>query len=218
MGCLKKLTKMVIFIALLFAFFAYGGYTFVKNKYDSYTKPERSVLISEEKDFGNLKNVSADYILTRSLNFFGYRKLNATYIPKNQKISVFDLNSKEILNEKDFSNGKIEEKFEKLSNKFFNSPVLPLSNIELMEQGKILAGSKYVPYANFEADFKYIPFLKLNGTIAVYETKNRENLVNKVKEQIQNSDNITSKLVLSTKIQSDYDSAPTKKFISSIKL
>ena len=81
-----------------------------------------------------------------------------------------------------------------------------------------MAGSKYVPYANFEADFKYIPFLKLNGTIAVYETKNRENLVNKVKEQIQNSDNITSKLVLSTKIQSDYDSAPTKKFISSIKL
>ena len=218
MGCLKKLTKMIIFFALLFAFFAYGGYTFVKNKYDGYTKPERSVLISEEKDFGDLKNVSADYILTRSLNFFGYRKLNALYVPKNQKISVLDLNSVDVITEEDFSNGKIEEKFEKLSNKFFNSPILPLSNIQLTEQGKISAGSKQVPYANFEADFKYIPFLKLNGTIAVYTTKNRETLVNKVKEQIQNSDNKTSKFVLSTKIQSDYDGMPAKKFISQIKL
>lgn len=218
MGCLKKITKMIIFGLLLFAFFAYGGYTFVKTKYDNYTKPERNVLISEEKDFGNLDGISPDYILTRSLNFFGYRKLNALYVPKNQKISVLDLNSIDVINEQDFSNGKIEEKFEQLSNKFFNSPILPLNNIELTEQGKILAGSRYVPYANFEADFKYVPFLKLNGTIAVYTTKNKETALNKVKEQIKNSDNKTSKFVLSTKIQSDYDGMPAKKFISQIKL
>ncbi len=218
MGCLKKLTKMVLFCIILFCFFAYGGYSFVKNKYDNYTKPERSVLISEEKDFGNLENVSADYVLTRSLNFFGYRKLNVLYVPKNQKITIFDLNSSDVISEKDFSNGMIEEKFEKLSDKFFNSPSLPLNNIVITEQGKIFAGTKNVPYANFEADFKYIPFLKLNGTIAVYTTQNEENFVNKVKEQIQNSDNSTSKLLLSTKIQNGYDSLPVKKFISSIRL
>ena len=49
MGCLKKITKTVIFIALLFAFFACGGYAFVKNKYDAYTKPPRDILIEEEK-------------------------------------------------------------------------------------------------------------------------------------------------------------------------
>ena len=71
MGCLKKTAKLIVFILIVFAFFAYGGYTFVKGKYDAYTKPEGSVLVKEMKDFGDLSAISADYKLSRSLNLFG---------------------------------------------------------------------------------------------------------------------------------------------------
>ncbi len=218
LGCLKKIVHFVIFIAVVFVFFAYGGYSYVKNKYDAYTKPERAVLIEEEKDFGILSGISADYSLTRSLNFFGCRKLNALYIPKNQKISIIDLNSSDIINETDFSDGEIEKKLENFSSKMVNSPVIPIQNVTITETGKIPAGSKLVPYADFEAEVKLIPFFKLKGTIAVYETKNKDGIISKVKDKIQNKENITSKLVIATKFPSEYDSAPVKKLISQINL
>ncbi len=220
MGCLKRIFNMVIFIVLLFAFFAYGGYTFVKNKYDAYTKPQREVLINEEKNFGDLSGVSADYALSRSLNFFGYKKLNALYIPKNQKITIADLNSKEILSESDFNEGKIEEKLEELSKKVINSPVMPIENIEIIKKGNLVMGAKIVPYADFKADVKYIPFLTLKGTIAVYDTQNSKNgVVDKIKDKIsKDNSNITSKVIISTKFSNDYSDEITKEFISQIKL
>ena len=220
MGCLKKITKFIIFIALLIAFFAYGGYTFVKNKYNAYTRPPRDVLIEQEKDFGNLKWVSADYALSRSLNFFGYRKLNALYLPENQKIVIVDLNSNKIISEKDFKDGVIEKKLEEFSSKIINSPVMPLTNIQTTDKGKVIAGLKSVPYINFTADVKYIPFLTLRGTIAVYDTSNdNSGVVSKIKDKIQkNDEHITSKLVISTKFSSDYKEKITKDFISQIKL
>lgn len=220
MGCLKKIIKTIIFIVIVCAFFMCGGYSFVKNKYTSYTKPERNVLINEEKDFGSLENISADYALTRSLNFFGYRKINANYLPKNQKITILDLNSRDVLSEKDFKEDKIEEKLEEFSNKIINSPVIPIQNIKTTDKGQILSGTKLVPYINFTADVKYIPFLTVRGTIAVYETSNKNSgAVSKIKDKIQkNNENITSKLVISTKFSNDYEEEITKKFISEIKL
>ena len=217
MGCLKKITNMIIFAALIFAFFAYGGYTFVKNKYDAYTKPERNILVEEEKDFGNLSDVSADYVLSRSLNLFGYRKLNALYVPKNQKITILDLNSSDIINEDDFEEGNIEEKLENFSSKIINSPVIPVQNIEIKETGKIKAGSEFVPYADFEAEVKMAPIFKVKGTIAVYATKNN-NFISKIKNKVQNKENITSKLILAVRLFAEYDDKPVKKLISEIEL
>lgn len=209
MGCLKKITKMIIFIALVFAFFAYGGYTFVKNKYDSYTKPEREVFVKEEKDFGNLEGVSPDYALSRSLNWFGYRKLNAYYLPTKQRITVLDLNSNNVLTEEDFKTGAIEQKLEDFSGKLVNSPMVPVNNIEITKIGKIKAQNKEVSYADFEANVKMVPFFKAKGTVAIYETKNRDNLIKK--------ENVTPKLVVSCKFPNGYEDKITKKFISQIK-
>lgn len=220
MGCLKKVAKLVIFIALIFAFFAYGGYTFIKNKYDAYTNPGREVIVREMSDFGDLSKVSADYQLTRSLNFGGYRKLNALYVPKNQKITIIDLNSDDILTEEDFSSNKIEKKLEELSSKIINSPIIPIENIETTNKGKIIAGLKIVPYIDFVAKVKGIPFLTLRGTAALYTTvNNNEGLIGKIKDKIQkNKVSRTSKLVISTKFSSDYYENITKDFISQIKI
>ncbi len=220
MGCLKKTAKLIVFILIVFAFFAYGGYTFVKGKYDAYTKPERSVLVKEMKDFGDLSEISADYQLSRSLNLFGYRKLNALYVPKNQKITIIDLNSDDVLTEEDFSSGKIEKKLEELSSKIINSPIIPIENIETTNKGKILAGLKIVPYIDFVAKVKGIPFLTLRGTAAVYTTVNSdEGLINKIKDKIQKNEvSRTSKLVISTKFSSDYYENITKNFISQINI
>lgn len=214
MGCLKRIFFFIIFIALVFAFFAFGGYSFVKDKYDAYTSPKRAVLVEEEQDFGNLKDISADYALTRSLNFFGYRKLNAFYLPKKQRITILDLNSNDKITEDDFQRGVIEEKLENFSGKFMNSPIMPLENIEITGIGKIQAGSYMVPFVDFEANVKMIPFFKAKGTIAIYKSKNKEGIVSKLK----NKGNITSKLVVSCKFPMGYEDKITKNFISQIKL
>ena len=214
MGCLKKIFHMIIFIAIVFAFFAFGGYSFVKEKYDAYTSPKRAVLVEEEKDFGNLENISADYALTRSLNFFGYRKLNAYYLPKKQRITILDLNSDSILSENDFQKGVIEDKLEQFSGKFVNSPMMPLENIEITRIGKIQAGSYLVPFVDFDANVKMIPFFKAKGTIAIYKSQNKEGMISKIK----NKGNVTTKLVVSCKFPTGYEDKITKNFISQIRL
>lgn len=213
-GCLKKIFCFVVFILVVIAFFALGGYSFVKDKYDAYTSPKRAVLIEEEQDFGNLENVSPDYVLTRSLNFFGYRKLNAFYTPKKQRITILDLNSDNKLKEEDFQKGVIEKKLEEFSGKVVNSPIMPLENIEITNIGKIQAGSYLVPYVDFEANVKMVPFFKAKGTIAIYKSKNKDGVISKIK----NKENITSKLVVSCKFPMGYEDKITKNFISQIKL
>ncbi len=214
MGCLKSIIQKIIFILLVVAFFAFGGFSFLKDKYDTYTSPARAVLIEEERDFGNLENVSADYALSRSLNFFGYRKLNAYYLPKKQRITIVDLNSDEVLSEDDFKKGTLEQKLEKFSSKMVNSPIVPVDNIKITKRGTIQAGGYPVPYADFEANVKMVPFFKAKGTIAIYKSKNKEGVISKIK----NNGDVTSKLVVSCKFPMGYEDNVTKKFISQIKL
>ena len=214
MGCLKKFIHMAIFLIVVFAFFALGGCDFVKDKYYSYTQPQRAVFVEEEQDFGNLENVSADYALTRSLNFFGYRKLNAFYLPKKQRITILDLNSDDILSEKDFQKGIIEKKLEEFSGKIVNSPIMPLENIAIRHLGKVKAGSYEVPYVDFEANVKMIPFFKMKGTVAIYKSQNRDNIVSKFKKK----ENVTTKLLISCNFPTGYEDKITRNFISQIKL
>ena len=218
MGCLKKMAKMIIFIGILFAFFAYGGFSYFKNKYDAYTKPEREILVKEEKDFGNLENISPDYALSRSLNIFGYRKLNALYLPKRQRITILDLNSSDVLKEEDFKNGSLEAKLENFSSKIMDTPIIPVENVKIAHTGTIQAGLKKIPYADFEANVKMVPFFKVKGTVAIYETKNADNPISKIKGKIQKKEeNVSSKLVVSCKFPTGYESKITRTFISQIK-
>ena len=110
MGCLKSIIRKIIFLALLFAFFFFGGCDFVLTKYNEFTCPPREELLEQSKDFGDFSAVSSDYRLTRSLNIFGYRKFNSEYMPSGQKITIIDLNKKELITPEDFTSGKINAK------------------------------------------------------------------------------------------------------------
>ena len=72
MGCLKSLIHKIIFLAILIAFFAFGGYAFVQNAIKSYQNPTRSEFVKSEKNYGNFSNVSGDYQLSRNFNLFGF--------------------------------------------------------------------------------------------------------------------------------------------------
>ena len=57
-GCLVNILKKILLIALIIAFFAFGGYAFVKDKIKNYQYPPRDVFVETEKSYGDFSNVS----------------------------------------------------------------------------------------------------------------------------------------------------------------
>ena len=86
MGCLKKILIRLLILAGIVAFFVLGGYSFIKDKIKEYQYPPRSVFVEAEKQYADFSNVSGDYQLYRSFNFFGYKKINAKYLPTTSVI------------------------------------------------------------------------------------------------------------------------------------
>ena len=174
MGCLKSILKKILIIALIFAFFALGGYAFVKEKIKQYKYPPREVFVEQEKEYGNFSNVSGDYQLYRSYNFFGYKKINAKYLPTGQKITIFDLNDEETISVSDFKTGAITSKINYILEKLKDS-LITYENFEVMQQGTYKAKNKDVPYLKYSASVKNIPFKNVVGVIAAYSTKDKNN-------------------------------------------
>ena len=175
MGCLKNLflgiLKKILIISAIIAFFALGGWTFTKDKIKTYQNPPKNEFIRTEKNYGDFTYVSADYQLTRSYNFFGYKKVNAKYLPTGQKITIYDLNDKTKLTPQDFNSGEIDKKIEAFLNKTKDS-IITFQNFTILEKGSFNAKNKEIPYIKFQADVKNIPFKNVTGVIAAYLTTN----------------------------------------------
>ena len=206
MGCLKSLVKKIIFIALLIAFFFFGGCDFVMTKYNEFTSPPREELLEQSKDFGDFSLVSSDYRLTRSINLFGYRKFNAEYMPTGQKITIIDLKNKDIIAPEDFSTKAIDKKINDALNNLKDS-VITLENLEITGRGTILAKGKSIPFVSFKADVKNVPFKTVEGTIGAYKSLN---VSKKDKPQ-------TTKVVLSMRDCKKYNQQITANYIKSVK-
>ena len=173
MGCLQSILRKIIFIALVVAFFALGGYTFTKQQINKYQNPTREEFIQSEQNYGDFSSVPSDYQLTRSFNFFGYKKINAKYLPTAQKIMIVDLKSEEKLSPNDFKTDKIDIKIEELLNKTKDS-LITLEDFKITQRGVYQAKGKQIPYVNFSAKVKNIPFSNKTGTIAAYSTINKK--------------------------------------------
>lgn len=206
MGCLKSIVKKIIFIALLIAFFFFGGCDFVMTKYNEFTSPPREELLEQSKDFGDFSLVSSDYRLTRSINLFGYRKFNAEYMPTGQKITIIDLKNKDIIAPEDFSTKAIDKKINDALNNLKDS-VITLENLEITGRGTIFATGKSVPFVSFKADVKNVPFKTVEGTIGAYKSLN---VSKKDKPQ-------TTKVVLSMRDCKKYNQQITANYIKSVK-
>lgn len=198
MGCLVKLLKKILIIALIVAFFALGGWAFLSKKINDYKYPPRNVFVEEEKDFGDFSDVSGDYQLIRNFNLFGYRKISAKYLPANQKITILDLNSQDKVTI-DTIESRIPEFFDK-----FKDGLVTLENIEVIQKGSYIAGNKTIPFILYSADVKNIPFKKVKGLIAIYDSKNK-------------NEKITTKVIYTIVDNKDYNPEILSGFINAIK-
>ena len=206
MGCLKSIVKKILFIALLIAFFFFGGCDFVMTKYNEFTSPPREELLEQSKDFGDFSGVSSDYRLTRSINLFGYRKFNAEYMPTGQKITIIDLKNKNIIMPEDFSTKKIDSKINDALDNLKDS-LITLENLEITGRGTIIAKGKAIPFVNFKADVKNVPFKTVEGTLGAYKSLN---ISKKDKPQ-------TTKVVISMRECKKYNQQITANYIKSVK-
>ena len=169
MSCLQKL----FFILLFIGFFTLGGYSFVKEVITNYQNPTREQFVQYEADFGDFSKVSSNYQLTRSFNFFGYRKINAIYLPTGQKITIFDLRDEDKISPSDFYTKEIDTKIESILDKT-KSSIITLENYEAIQKGRYSSLGKFVPYIVFKAKVKNVPFKNVIGTIGAYSTVNKK--------------------------------------------
>jgi len=202
MGCLKSLVKKIIIIALIIAFFAFGGWTLVKKKINEYKNPTREEFIKTETDYADFSSVSGDYQLSRCFNFFGYKKISAKYLPTGQKITIFNLKDEDKISTKDFETRQIDEKINSILDKLKDS-FITFENFEIINRGTIQAKNKTVPYIVFSADVKNIPFKKVNGVVAAY--------------LIKNEDKNSTKLVFTIVDKKAYNFSIIKEFIGALK-
>ena len=173
MGCLKSILKKLLIIIAIVAFFAFGGWAFVKDKVKEYKYPPREVFVETEIDFANFKNVSGDYQLHRCFNFFGYKKIIAKYLPTEQKIAIYDLKNEDLISPSDFYNDEINQKIDVVLKKFENS-IVTYDNFKIIEKNEYLAKNKKIPYVKFSANVRNIPFKEVIGTIGAYSTLNKK--------------------------------------------
>lgn len=204
MGCLKSILKKILFIALIFAFFAFGGYAFVKDKIKQYQYPTRENFVESEKKYADFSKVSGDYQLYRSFNLFGYKKINAKYLPTGQKITIFDLKDENLISTSDFTTGEIDEKINQILNKTKDS-LITYENFEIIKKDKFYANKKEIPYLVYKASVKNIPFKDVIGTLGVYSTK----------DENQES---SSKLIFSIVDDKAYNPVIVKNFADSLRL
>ena len=171
MGCLKSLIHKIIFIALVVAFFMLGGWAFVNGLIKNYQNPARSEFVEKETNFADFTDVPSDYQLTRSFNFFGYKKINAKYLPTEQKITIYDLKNEERIKVSDFNDKTIDKKIDDILNNFKDS-IVTFENFEIVERNNYKAQGKTIPYIRFKAKVKNIPFKNVTGIISAYSTVN----------------------------------------------
>ena len=203
MGCLKSILKKILIIALIFAFFAFGGYAFVKDKIKQYQYPPRDKFIETEKKYADFSAVSGDYQLYRSFNLFGYKKINAKYLPTNQKITIFDLKDENLISVSDFMTDEISEKINQILNKTKDS-LITYENFEIIKKDKFQVGKKEIPYLVYKASVKNIPFKEVIGTLGVYST-------------IDENQEASSKLIFSIVDDKAYNPIIVKNFVTSLR-
>ncbi len=204
MGCLKSLIKKIIIILIIIAFFALGGWAFVKEKIHKYQNPTRDEFVKSETNYGDFSSVSGDYQLCRSYNLFGYKKIYAKYLPTGQKITIYDLKNENKVSPTDFETGEIDNKINTLLDTFKDS-IITFEDFKIVEKNSYIAQNKKIPYIRYTAHVKNIPFKDVVGIVAAYSTTNAK------------AKNPSTKLIVTMTDTKAFNPVIAKSFIQAIK-
>lgn len=172
-GCLLKIFKKILIIVLVIAFFAFGGYAFVKNKINDYKYPPRNDFVESEKAYADFSKVPADFQLYRCFNLFGYKKIGVKYVPTGQKITIFDLKDEDLVSVSDYYTGELDNKIQKILDKTKDA-FITYENFEIIKKGVFEVDKNKIPYIVYKANVKNIPFKEVVGVFGLY-SKQDEN-------------------------------------------
>ncbi len=174
MGCLKRIFSIIILIFAYIGFQSVGGVKFFQDFFNNLTTPQKQNIESVNKVI-NTSRLSKDYEISKAIDFFGMKVVEADYQKSPQKIFLIDSNGLIKISKEDFYSGQIKEILQNLISKF-TYQAIRIENLKIIRNGTFLAMNKQkIPFILFEADIIRGTAPKMYGMLGVVEAPNAEN-------------------------------------------
>jgi hypothetical protein len=182
MGCLKKIIKNILILAVIVCFFALGGFVFLRDQIEAFNNPPREKAIEWAQDFGDFSDISSDYKIGRTYGFFGYKKLTITYKPSDGKIIFMRLPDQKKIKIEDFVDKNVDKTLQNFTDNF-DRHLIKLQNVKAGSKGVVMGKNKVIYYSEIDAEVKNLPFKKLKGITGIYKLKNKDDAKDKSPEK-----------------------------------
>jgi len=175
MGCLKRILSIVILVFAYIGFQSVGGVKYCQDFITSFTSPSEQQTTDSVNKVIDTSNLSDDYEISKAINFFGMKVIEADYQKAPQKIFLIDSNGLIKLTKDDFYSGKIEEILENLISKF-TYQAIRIENLKIIRTGQFVALNKQkIPFVLFEADIIRGTAPKMYGMLGVVDDPDAHN-------------------------------------------
>ena len=189
---IKIFFNACILVLAFVGFNAIGGEKYVDMAKSKISEMLESYSAECIKKVGNFSDINEEYQIDNAVNLMGYKAVIAEHKASGQKMVILDSGKKPLLTQQDINSSEIDNKLNKLSQKFRYQGV-SAQDIKVVSRGKINIYGQNVPYAKFEAQVTKLPFSEISGIIASVKTSdNSEKLALSVSEKKKYSQLITN--------------------------
>ena len=162
---IKIFLNAVLLVLAIIGFNAIGGQKYVEIAKTHITKFVQERVAENAKKFGDFSNLHEEFEIDNTVNMFGYGAVIAEHKISGQKMCIIDSKKKPLLTEDDIMSSNLEEKMQKLADKFKYQSI-SFHEIKILSRGRITIYDRSVPYAKFEAKANKLPFSDLSGIIS----------------------------------------------------
>ena len=166
---IKIFFNAVLLVLAIIGFNAIGGQKYVEIAKTHITKFVQERVAENAKKFGDFSNLHEEFEIDNTVNLFGFGAIIAEHKISGQKMCIVDSKKKPLLTEADIMSSDLEEKMQKLADKFKYQSV-SFHEIKVVSRGRMNIYDRNVPYAKFEAKANKLPFSDLVGIISSVRT------------------------------------------------
>ena len=166
---IKIIFNAILLVLAIIGFNAIGGQKYVEFAKTHITKFVQERVAENAKKFGDFSNLHEEFEIDNTVNLFGYGAVIAEHKVSGQKMCIIDSKKKPLLSEDDILSANLEEKIQKLADKFKYQSI-SFHEIKVISKGKITVYNRSVPYAKIEAKANKLPFSDLSGIISSVKT------------------------------------------------